>query len=521
MISIFIQKLLSLIIFLFIFFHISCSSYEIKNKNTFVFATYDDVKDWDPATAFSLEVLPMSNIYEPLLWYDASEKNHKLVPGLAKSYSKSKDALEWTFILRENVKFHDGSTFDASTVKFVVERNKTFNRGASYIWSAVKEVIVLDKYKVLFRLNLPVALDRIVSSQYGAWMYSKKFSEISPDSIRKGYASGTGPYYLSDWSPNNKIILNKYENYWGGWNKKNYFEKINIKIISESSTRLQMVKKGIADYAALIPVQLLNSLEGHSDVEIGFYPSWVNHFYLLNTEKFPTNNIWVRKAIAATFDRTILTKYIYKNTGKTPKGLIPSNIPLFSEPDSLIDFNLDIARSWLDSSKITLNDIDIDLSYVSSSEEYRLTALMLLDNLRRIGINLDLKPGLWSVNWERAKNLESSPNIISMAWWPTYPTPSDWLFGLYHSQTPPLFNLSHYSNPKIDSLINEAWKNEIINPEKSKYIYKKIQNILIADCVVIPAVDLKIQSVKRKDIKGFKGNPAYSTILFYHLWREQ
>ena len=516
------RKITMLIVFFQIFyFSLSCFSFEKNNDKTFVFATYDDLKDWDPATAFSLEVLPMSNIYEPLLWYDGSEKKHKLVPGLATSYRKSSDALEWTFTLRKGVRFHDNSEFDASTVKYVVERNQSFNRGASYIWSAVREVVILEKHRVLFRLNDPVPLDRIVSSQYGAWMYSKNISEISPDSIRKGYASGTGPYYLSDWTPNHKISLKKFDNYWGGWDKKNHFENVEIKIVNESSTRLQMVKNGIADYAALIPVQLLGSLEDEPDIEVGYHPSWVNHFYLLNTKKFPTNNIWVRKAIAAAFDRETLSDYIYKNTGQLPEGLIPSNIPLFSAPDSLIGFNLNTAKSWIDSSKVSFKDIKVDLSYVSSSEEYRLTALMLLDNLRKIGVSLKLEPGLWSVNWEKAKHLQSSPNIISMAWWPTYPTPSDWLFGLYNSQESPIFNLSHYENPIIDSLIVEAWKSESLYPQKSKNIYRNIQNILIKDCVAIPAVDLKIQSVRRKNIKGFKENPAYSTILFYHLWRDK
>ena len=60
-----------------------------KPEDVFVIATYDDVKDWDPGTAFSLEVLPMSNIYEPLLWYDAGSVPPKLLPALATSYSKS------------------------------------------------------------------------------------------------------------------------------------------------------------------------------------------------------------------------------------------------------------------------------------------------------------------------------------------------------------------------------------------------------------------------------------------------
>ena len=63
--------------------YISCTSEINNNGDIFVVATYDDVTDWDPATAYSLEVLPMSNMYEPLLWLDASGDDHKMIPGLA------------------------------------------------------------------------------------------------------------------------------------------------------------------------------------------------------------------------------------------------------------------------------------------------------------------------------------------------------------------------------------------------------------------------------------------------------
>jgi peptide/nickel transport system substrate-binding protein len=145
---------------------------------------------------------------------------------------------------------------------------------------------------------------------------------------------------------------------------------------------------------------------------------------------------------------------------------------------------------------------------------------MLYDNLRKIGINLDMKPGLWSTNWQKAKNIKTAPNIISMAWWPTYPTPSDWFFSLYKTQKNPLFNLSYYSNPVVDSLIQTAWSLESIHPEKATLIYKNVQEIIINDCVVIPATDLNIQSVYNNEIIGFEKNPAYATLFFYNLKRK-
>ena len=497
----------------------SCSAKTSRPEETFVVATYDDVKDWDPATAFSLEVLPMSNIYEPLLWYDAGNENPSFVPGLALSYTRSDDGLTWSFRLRENVVFHDGQRFDADAVKFVVDRNKTFNRGASYIWSSVDSVRVNSSYQITFELKEPVPLDRIVSSQYGAWMYSPGIANVSFDSMSNGFGAGTGPYQLKKWSKNSYIALEKFEDYWGGWDNKNHFEAVQIQVVSESSTRLQMIEKGLVDYAVLIPIQLLDFLDKNPDIKVSYYPSWVNHFYLLNTKKHPTDNIWVRRAIAASLDRTSLVKYVYRGNAKEPTGLVPFNMPLFGAPDSLVPFSLSMAKSFIQKSGVDPKKTNIDLSYVSTSEEYRLTALMFLDNLRKIDLELILKPGLWSTNWDNAKNLKTAPNIISMAWWPTVSSPADWFFGLYRSQKTPLFNLSYYSNTAVDSLLEIAWHQESQSPQKAKSIYKNIQEILIDDCVAVPAADLTIQSVHRSNITGFRNNPAYSTLMVYNLER--
>ena len=303
---------------------------------------------------------------------------------MAKSYTKSKDGLRWIFNLQENVFFHDGSLFDAQTVKFVINRNKTFTKGPSYIWSNVETIEVLNKYKVQINLNKPVPLDLILSSQYGAWMYSTKFNEILIDSLRKGFASGTGPYYLKDWNQSTSITLERFDNYWNYSPEKGYFEKVNIEVVSEASTRIQMIKNNLADFATLIPSQLVKNSSKYSNFQVSFQPSWVNHFYLLNTKKPPTDNLYVRKAIASSFDREVLNKYIYGELGSLPKGIIPSSLPHFSAPDSLIPFDLEKAKLYKKRSLLKEGNLEIDLSYVSSSEEYRLTSLMLLDNLKKL-----------------------------------------------------------------------------------------------------------------------------------------
>ena len=84
-----------------------------------------------------------------------------------------------------------------------------------------------------------------------------------------------------------------------------------------------MVESGLVDYAVLIPNHLLDKLKNSIDIKVSFFPAWINHFYLLNTKKFPTNNVFFRKAIAASFDRKKINQYVYGNLGREPKGLVP------------------------------------------------------------------------------------------------------------------------------------------------------------------------------------------------------
>ena len=91
---------------------------------------------------------------------------------------------------------------------------------------------------------------------------------------------------------------------------------------------------------------------------------------------------------------------------------------------------------------------------------------------------------------------------------------------LYQTEKNPLFNLSYYSNSGVDSLIDLAWERESLHPEVSKGLYKDIQDSLIKDCVVVPVVDINVQSVHQNNITGLKNIPAYSTLLVYHLGKK-
>lgn len=138
--------------------------------STLVYASYGDIKDWDPAVAFSLESILLLNVYEPLIWCDPAGGGTTFRPGLAASWSQGADKLTWTFKLREGVSFHDGAPFDAAAAKASIERTIKLKQGAFYIWDGVDRIDAPDATTLVIHTKQPAPIDLIASAQYGAYI---------------------------------------------------------------------------------------------------------------------------------------------------------------------------------------------------------------------------------------------------------------------------------------------------------------------------------------------------------------
>jgi len=486
------------------------------------YAMYEDIKDWDPAAAFSLEVMALGNIYEPLHWYEPDSAGaYHFRPALAKTYEKDANGLNWTFHLRRGVHFHDGLPFTSLAVKKSIERVKRIGKGAAFIWDAVKNIETPDDSTVIFRLSRPAPIDLIAASQYGAWIMSPAVADCSETYFRWGKADGTGPYMLKNWEQNRQIDLQAFPDYWGGWQGK-HFKQVTLKIISEAGTRIQMIRSGEVDFAGLIPPENINALRHNPDIRVRIFPSWRNMMFLLNTSRFPTDNRWIRRALLSAFDYRAAVEYILQNFARRATAPVPAGIWGHAVGLPQPQFDLIKARRFVEESGIPKDKLKLTLSYVASVDAYEKCAIMLQNILAKIGIRLELQPGLWNVIWDRAKKTETAPNMVSMTWWPSYPTPGDWLRGLFHSQSPNLFNLSHYNNPDFDQIVDRAAELEAADRPAAIALYQQAQRILYDDAVAIFFADLKIRMVQRRSVSGLKANPAYDTMIyFYNLQRTE
>lgn len=485
-----------------------------------------EVTTWDPSSSFSTEVTYLTNIYETLLRANPEGSAAPFSPLLAEDWEVSADGLEWTFYLREGVTFHDGAALDAEAVKKSIERTREMGEGASFIWGSVETIEVVDTNEIKFVLNEPAPLDRIVSSGNGAWIMSPNAADQEKEWFEEGRAVGTGPYMLESYKPGEELVLVKYDDYWGGWNDKQ-FTKVVVKIVAEAVVQRQLLEAGDVQIASVVPVEGIPTLEQNPDFVVFRGPSFYNYLGFLNTAKPPLDNVKVRQAIsyAVPYDDIIeiaTNGYATQSQGPVPAGLWPwrEDLPQYS-------YDIDKAKGLLVEAGYadgTLGGVEMVLTHASENPAHTRYAPLLKESLAEIGIELEVRPILWTQQWAMAK--ESDPateaqDIFLLLWWPTYADGYDNLSSMFTSGMYAIWNLSYWRNPTYDQLIEEAYSLCAVDVEESRSKYFEAQKLLIDEAVALFFYDPEEMLPMSAAIKGEALNQCYPRVIFfYNLYTE-
>ena len=514
-----------------------------KPTKTFVVAMeYDFITDLDPAYSFSGEINVMANVYEALLMYNPEGTgvteyglpHPEVAPWLAVNYTVSEDGLTWTFYLRKGVKFHDGTPFNATAVKFSIERIMKLGVGAAFIWDPVEEIKIIDEYTVQFKLKYKAPLHRIVASCYGAWIYSPKVVELAGaknmtdpkihDWFNEGHDAGSGPYMIESLERGSQITLRYFPEYWRGWedHTEDRIAKVIFKIVEDPATRVSMLESGEAQYAAALSAKERKRLAAKPEFIVINQPEYFIHYAFLNTKSPYLSNKLVRQALAYAFpyDKWIeIAEGAYIKAGPIPKGMWG----YFEEFTYWYTYNLTKAREFLAKAGYPNGGFKLVYYYISGVPTGTAGELWKAE-LAKLGIELEVRSMSWPSLWERIKSgpEKCGYDIVVFAWWPTFITPYDFLYNLFHTEEKPFWNGAYYSNPEFDELIDTAYKLEAVDPEKALQLYYKAQKILMEDCPAVFLDQLVEQFVLPANVKGFKTNPAYgfNTIFFWYVWIE-
>jgi len=262
----------------------------------------------DPQKATGMPNLGIIRLITETL-VDADYQTGELIPLLVERWESTPDATTWTLYLRQGVKFHDGTAFNATAVKFTLERlldPKTGGAAAS-AYSMIKSIDVKDTYTAVIKTDPYAPFMRL--------LWYAPSSIVSPSQVKRlgdtfsQQLAGTGPYKLVEYVRGDHIKLTANDQYWGG---KPKIDTVIVKPIPESGARLMALESGTVDFVYAVPPPDIPRLEKNPDIQLIYgIPTRAMHV-TLNTKWGPLKDVKVRQALNYAVDKNAINERIFK-----------------------------------------------------------------------------------------------------------------------------------------------------------------------------------------------------------------
>ena len=258
----------------------------------------------DPHVASSRAVPLLENVYEPLAGLEGPTLD--ITPMLAESWDVSDDGTVYTFHLRSGVTFHDGTAFTADAVKTNFERVLSIQKGPYWALSYLDSIEAVDPLTVRMTIRpggppfiQAVSMVGIISPQAIAE------HTVGDDQAQDWLAlntDGTGPYSVGQYVRGDRIILERFDDYWQGWDGPHFARAVML-FVPEMSSSALMIEQAEVDLAEQVPPESLPSLRSNPKVNVVESQDGVRVLYLmLNASAGPTADVRVRQALNYAFD---------------------------------------------------------------------------------------------------------------------------------------------------------------------------------------------------------------------------
>ncbi|MBL8089262.1 MAG: ABC transporter substrate-binding protein [Anaerolineales bacterium] len=477
-----------------------------------------NITTWDPIASFSTEAAYMANVYEQLIRINPPGSAEQYTPLLATSWESNEDGTVWTFYLREGVTFHDGEPMNADAVVKSLDAART-EGGASFIWWMVDSIEAVDDLTVRFNLSVAAPIDLIASSLYAAWIVSPKALDAAAADENywaDGKEAGTGPYVIESYVPDQEIVFQAYENYWGGW-EDNQFDTVLVQIVPEALTQQQMLESGDVDLVTRIPSENYVAFKNNPDFTYREEPSFFNYVGYFNTLRPPLDNAKVRQALSYAIPYEDIIKIGAKGLGTQSRGPVPAGVFPWSEDVPQYTYDLDKARELLKEAGYEGGGFSLRLTYAAENATHEAYAPLIKDSFAQIGVDVTIEAIAFNQQWEEAKaDPANAQDIFLVLYWPTYSDAgADNLWSLFYYTEKPFFNLSYWNNADYNALIDEAGALVVSDRAASQAKYVEAMNLLYEEAPGLFFFDTKAVFIIPNSIEGFQYNLNYPFVQYF------
>lgn len=474
----------------------------------------------------------INNVMEGLVRLGESDGNYTMMPGDAQTWELSEDGMVWTFYLGDN-KWSDGEPVTAYDYVYSLQRsvdpatgcpNEWFlypiagydeirNNGASVDTLGVK---ALDEktLEITLAFPMPSFLEMLSGTIYYPLRQDKVEEYGEQYGTEPEYTVFNGPYTMTEWTHNSKIVLTKNENYWDAENIS--IETVNISVLSDSITIYNAFETGDLDYVGTGEAEWIDKFYSRDDTNYVLSPTANLGYSFYNCQDELFQNANIRKAFTLALDREDLNEMCFSGANIPTYGWI---CPAISVGETNFrEYAGDTIQEMIDEmtaegktakdyllagmEELGLGDdpstLTVTFSLAGTDDWFRTYGEYLQQVYQtELGVNMEISFNDWSIFYDDVQN--GNYQIGYMSWGAYYNDPYDML-SLFYSDWDSIE--TGWASAEYDQLIDDALKEQ--DEAKRLELYKQAEDILLREeCVVSPILTFTSNSFYRDYVQGY------------------
>jgi len=509
----------------------------VKEK-VLIFAFSGDADKLDPADVTDGESTARTDsIFEGLVEYKGGTA--EIQPCLATSWVTSTDKKNITFTLRQGVKFHDGTNFNADAVVFSFERqyntSHPYNQYGEwaywgYMFGDIAKVEKIDNYTVKIVLSKPNAAIMTSLAMFTVAIVSPTNAALYGADAFK-HPCGTGPFKFVEWVKDDHITVEAFKDYWRGAPK---LDKVIYRVITDPSARLLAIQAGEVQGMEYPDPSSLASIEANSNLKLLTEPGMnvgyiaMNNGYGYNDSNKNTvhdqNEPWVktpgyfepftnrsvRQAVNYAINKTSIVKNLYKGTASVAKNGMPPFMLGYN--NSIVDYpyNPVKARELLNETKWP-NGFNTTLWVMPVSRPYMFDPAKIGEAIQGYLEAVNIHVTIYQIDWSTylAKTQAGEHPMCLLGWTGDNGDPDNFMNVLYGANQCTLGtagNVAFYNNTKVQGFLTTALQTYDTNQRAQ--LYKDAQGIIHEDAPFVYLAHANQDVVFTKNVQGFALNPT-------------
>ncbi len=480
----------------------SQSDSDTTQSDTLVIATTSDVSSLDPSRmASGAETYASSCVYDTLTWLPLGAEEPLM--RIAESYTVSEDGLSYTFTLRDDVLFHDGSALTVDDVLYSIELFRSSAALASYSYS-IAGCEAPDDSTVVVTLSAP---DPAFFENFNNCFILSKAAHEAAGGDFGTQPVGSGPYQVVSHNPGDRLVLSAFPDYYRG---EASIKDCQIRVIPDTFTIATALETGEVDYSVAVSFDHIETLEQSGKVTCvvedgtGVTFAWLNHTIA------PYDDVLVRKAISYAIDKQMCNDVIYDGRATVLTTPLPSVAVEGPEGVEGYSYDPEKARELLAEAGYPNGEglRPLTIQTYEAAADY---AEVIQANLTEIGITSEIEIAEINafISDAFAGNVDLFVLDVGLG-----SNPASWMSMF---TTGGQMNFAHYSNTRVDELYAEA----VANPDRDQRqeLYSEIFRIVIdEDAAMIPILGGCSCHVFSNELEiGDALETCYSTALPYDL----